>query len=143
MLLLHTIPYLTDNGIGRQEAAFAMVIASIPAMLSKPFWGTLIDRVAVKPLAALSASVTGFALLLIVFAVKQTPAAHLRGFFGARTRLGRHDPHARGDLGQLFGRTHRCNTGRWAPLRALAPGSWAYVWTCLANTTEPCKLLVC
>ena len=70
VLLLHTIPYLTDNGIGRQEAAFAMVIASIPAMLSKPFWGALIDRVAVKPLAALSASVTGLALLLIVFAVQ-------------------------------------------------------------------------
>ncbi len=70
VLLLHTIPYLTDNGIGRQEAAFAMVIASIPAMVSKPFWGALIDRVAVKPLAALSASLTGLALLLIVFAVQ-------------------------------------------------------------------------
>ena len=71
VLLLHTIPYLTDNGIGRQEAAFAMVIASIPAMLSKPFWGALIDRVPVKPLAAISASVTGLALLLIVFAVQK------------------------------------------------------------------------
>ena len=39
-------------------------------MLSKTVLGALIDRVAVKPLAALSASVTGFALLLIVFAVQ-------------------------------------------------------------------------
>jgi OFA family oxalate/formate antiporter-like MFS transporter len=71
VLLLHTIPYLTDNGIDRQEAALAMVIASIPAMLSKPVWGALIDRVSVKPLAAISASLTGLALLLIVGAVQE------------------------------------------------------------------------
>jgi cyanate permease len=69
VLLLHSVPFLTDEGFTRNEAALAIVIASIPAMLSKPFWGTLIDRMPVKPLAAISASLTGVALLLIILAV--------------------------------------------------------------------------
>jgi len=70
VLLLHTVPYLTDNGFSRNQAALAMVIASIPAMLSKPLWGILIDRMPIKPLAAVSASVTGIALFLIIAAVQ-------------------------------------------------------------------------
>lgn len=69
VLLLHTIPYLTDNGLTRNQAALAMLVASVPAMLSKPVWGVLIDRSPAQPLAAISASVTGFALFLIVAAV--------------------------------------------------------------------------
>ena len=59
VLLLQTVPYLTDNGFTRIEAAMALFIASIPAMVSKPVWGYLIDRSPVKPLAAISAAVTG------------------------------------------------------------------------------------
>ncbi len=70
VLLLHTVPYLTDSGLTRNQAALAMLIASIPAMVSKPVWGYLIDRSPAKPLAAISASVTGLALVLIVFAVQ-------------------------------------------------------------------------
>ncbi len=69
VMILQTIPYLTDYGFSRGEAALAMIFASIPAMLSKPVWGVLIDRVPVKPLAALSAAVTGLALFMIVAAV--------------------------------------------------------------------------
>ena len=69
VLILQTIPYMTDNGFTRAEGALAMFIASIPAMISKPVWGYLIDRMRVKPLAALSAAVTGLALFLIVGAV--------------------------------------------------------------------------
>ena len=47
----------------------AMLIASVPAMLSKPLWGYLIDRSPTKPLAAISATVTGLALFMIVVAV--------------------------------------------------------------------------
>ena len=70
VLLLHTVPYLTDHGFSRNEAALALVIASLPAMLSKPIWGVLIDKTPVKPLAAVSASVTGIALFMIVAAVE-------------------------------------------------------------------------
>ena len=69
VLLLHTVPFLTDNGLSRSQAAMTMLIASVPAMLSKPIWGWLIDRSPVKPLAAVSASSTGIALFLIVAAV--------------------------------------------------------------------------
>jgi MFS family permease len=69
VLLLQTVPYLTDNGFTRAEAAFAMLVASVPAMISKPIWGHLIDRSPAKPLAAVSAGVTGLALFLIVFSV--------------------------------------------------------------------------
>lgn len=68
VLLIHTVPFLTDAGLSRNQASFAMLVASIPAMISKPFWGYWIDRSPAKPLAAISASVTGIALFLIVYA---------------------------------------------------------------------------
>ena len=71
VILLYTLPYLADSGFSRTEASLAMVIASIPALVSKPVWGYLVDRSPVKPLAAVSAGITGIALLLIIFATEQ------------------------------------------------------------------------
>lgn len=85
VVLLQTIPYLTDAGLNRTQAALAISIASIPAMLSKPIWGYYIDRLAAKPLAALGAFVTGAALLCIVYAVK---AQSLWAIYAAYTLLG-------------------------------------------------------
>ncbi|MEC8076041.1 MAG: MFS transporter, partial [Pseudomonadota bacterium] len=68
VLLIHTVPFLSDSGLSRNEAAFAMLVASVPAMVSKPVWGYWIDRSPAKPLAAISAFVTGIALFLIVYA---------------------------------------------------------------------------
>jgi OFA family oxalate/formate antiporter-like MFS transporter len=70
VILLQTVPYLTDAGFSRTQAALAITVASVPAMLSKPFWGYFIDRLAPKPLASLSAAITGLALLLVVWAVQ-------------------------------------------------------------------------
>jgi OFA family oxalate/formate antiporter-like MFS transporter len=69
VMLLQTVPYLTDSGFSRAEAAYAITVASIPAMLSKPVWGYFIDRLPAKPLAALGASGTGLALFAIVASV--------------------------------------------------------------------------
>lgn len=69
VMLLQTVPYLTDSGFTRPEAAYAITVASIPAMLSKPVWGYFIDRLPAKPLAALGASGTGLALFAIVGSV--------------------------------------------------------------------------
>jgi OFA family oxalate/formate antiporter-like MFS transporter len=85
VVLLQTIPYLTDAGLNRTQAALAISVASVPAMLSKPIWGFYIDRLAAKPLAALGAFVTGAALLCIVFAVK---AQSLWAIYAAYTLLG-------------------------------------------------------
>ena len=85
VLLLHTVPYLTDSGLSRTQAAMAMLVASVPAMVSKPVWGYLIDRSPVKPLAAVSALVTGLALFLIIAAVS---AHHLFYIYAAYAVLG-------------------------------------------------------
>jgi sugar phosphate permease len=69
VMLLQTLPYLTDTGFSRSEAAYAVVVASVPAMLSKPVWGFFIDRLSPKPLAALGAVMTGIALFAIVLSV--------------------------------------------------------------------------
>ena len=69
VVLLLALPYLTDNGLSREVAAWAIALASLPAMLSKPLWGYLIDRSPAKPLAAVSASLCGIALFCIIFAV--------------------------------------------------------------------------
>jgi MFS transporter, OFA family, oxalate/formate antiporter len=63
------VPYLSDAGFSRTQAAYAITVASIPAMLSKPIWGYFIDRLAAKPLAALGALMTGLALFAIVYSV--------------------------------------------------------------------------
>ena len=85
VLLIHTVPLLTDAGFSRNEASFAMLVASVPAMLSKPIWGFWIDRSPAKPLAAASASLTGIALVLIVYA---TASRDLVAIYGAYVVLG-------------------------------------------------------
>lgn len=85
VVLLHMIPMMTDAGFSRSDAALAMVVASVPAMFSKPVWGFYIDRFPVKPLAAVSASMTGVSLALIVTAVN---AGSLPGAFASLVLLG-------------------------------------------------------
>lgn len=70
VMLLQTIPYMTDAGYSRPVAALMITIASIPAFLSKPIWGILIDKLNAKPLAAAGAAITGIAMLIIVFSVQ-------------------------------------------------------------------------
>lgn len=70
VMLLHTVPYLSDRGLSRAEAAFAITAASVPAMISKPIWGFFIDRLEARPLAAVGAGLTGVSLLAIVAAVE-------------------------------------------------------------------------
>ncbi|MDT8428378.1 MAG: MFS transporter [Pseudomonadales bacterium] len=70
VMLLQTIPYMTDAGYPRLLAAGMISLTSVPAFLSKPFWGIFIDRFSAKPLAALGAAITGLAVILIVFSVR-------------------------------------------------------------------------
>lgn len=78
VMLLQTIPYLTDASISRVNAAFMITVASIPAMLTKPLWGYVIDRMeAPRRLAALSASITGIATALIAWGQMEASLALL------------------------------------------------------------------
>ena len=70
VMLLQTIPYMTDAGYSRATAALMITVASIPAFLSKPIWGLLIDRLNARPLAAAGAAITGMSMLIIVFSVQ-------------------------------------------------------------------------
>ena len=70
VMLLQTVPFMTDAGYDRTTAALMITVASIPALLSKPVWGWLIDGLQPKPLASVSAGITGGSLFIIVFAAQ-------------------------------------------------------------------------
>lgn len=70
VVLLQTIPFMTDAGYSRSVAALMITVASVPALVSKPLWGYLIDRMNPKPLAAASALCSGIAMAMIVFSVQ-------------------------------------------------------------------------
>lgn len=70
VMLLHTIPFMTDAGYSRPTAAFMITLASIPALVSKPFWGLLMDKTDPKRLASISAVTTGASILLITLSVR-------------------------------------------------------------------------
>ncbi len=81
VMLLHTIPFMTDAGYSRSTAAFMITLASIPALVSKPFWGLLMDKTDPKRLASISAFVTGLSILLITSSVRSgTDAGAYAGF---------------------------------------------------------------
>lgn len=67
VMLLQTIPLMTDAGYSRFVASSMISLASIPAFLSKPVWGILIDRYSPKKLAAVGAALTGGAVMVIVY----------------------------------------------------------------------------
>ena len=69
VMLLQTIPFMTDAGFSRLTAASMLSLASLPAFISKPAWGLLIDRFSARLLAALGAAITGFSVMMIVLSV--------------------------------------------------------------------------
>ncbi|HEX6031929.1 MAG TPA: MFS transporter [Tepidiformaceae bacterium] len=71
VMLLQTIPFMTDAGYKRSTASLMITVASIPALVSKPFWGHLIDRLDAKKLASVSAALTGLAVLVITLSVRE------------------------------------------------------------------------
>ena len=69
VMLLQTIPFMTDAGFSRITAASMLSLASLPAFISKPAWGLLIDRFNARLLAAFGAAITGFSVMVIVLSV--------------------------------------------------------------------------
>jgi MFS family permease len=81
VMLLQTIPFMTDAGFSRLTAASMLSLASLPAFLSKPVWGLLIDRFSASLLAAVGAAVTGLSVMLIVLAVQARHQLAVSGGF--------------------------------------------------------------
>ncbi len=69
VMLTQTIPLMTDANYSRLIASSMISLASIPAFLSKPLWGIVIDIYNPRKLAALGAAVTGSSVILIVFSI--------------------------------------------------------------------------
>lgn len=81
VMLLQTIPFMTDAGYSRATASLMITLTSIPAFLTKPVWGYFIDRTEARWLAAIGAALIAVALVLVVVAVRtQTPPLVYLGF---------------------------------------------------------------
>jgi MFS transporter, OFA family, oxalate/formate antiporter len=107
VMLLQTVPYLSDAGLSRPLAAGAIMVASIPALVSKPIWGFFVDRVSPKPLAALGAGVTGVALVVIIVAVEMHALTLIYlGYFLLGLGWGGMIPLQEVIWGSYFGRRH-------------------------------------
>lgn len=75
VMLLQTIPFMTDAGYSRATASLMITLASIPALVSKPVWGVLIDKANPKVLASVSAALTGISMIVITASVHVTADA--------------------------------------------------------------------
>ncbi|MDP6377498.1 MAG: MFS transporter [Pseudomonadales bacterium] len=107
VVLLQAVPLLTDAGFTRNDGAFCILVASIPALVSKPVWGFFIDRWPAQPLAAVSAAFTGLSLGAIVLAVEATDLSLIYvGFFCLGIGWGGMIPMQEVIWGSFFGRRH-------------------------------------
>ncbi len=65
-LLFHSIPFLTDSGFSRPQAALLVSAQGTAALLSKFLWGWWMQRFSPKSLAALTFVISGAAVLGMV-----------------------------------------------------------------------------
>jgi MFS family permease len=70
VMLLQTIPFMTDAGYSRTVASLMITVTSIPALFTKPIWGYFIDKTNPKRLASLGAVLTGTSLVILVLSVR-------------------------------------------------------------------------
>lgn len=65
-MLLHLIPYLTDEGFTRAEAAGAFAMIGVSGLLSKPLWGIALDRFPIRRCAAAEFVLMALGIALIL-----------------------------------------------------------------------------
>jgi MFS transporter, OFA family, oxalate/formate antiporter len=107
VVLLQTIPFLTDAGFSRTEASLMIAVTSVPSLLSKPVWGYFIDRLDARPLAAAGAAITGLSLLVIVLAARGgSPQGVWAGYFLLGIGWGGMIPLQEVIWARFFGRAH-------------------------------------
>ena len=70
VILINAIPYMEDAGYPRTTGALMITVVSIPAMLTKPVWGYLIDRVDARHMSMLGFVVSGISLVFLVTSVR-------------------------------------------------------------------------
>ena len=67
-MLLHLIPFLTDSGYSRVEAAGAFSMLGVSGLISKPFWGIIADRIPSRFAAAAEFALLAFGIFAISIA---------------------------------------------------------------------------
>lgn len=65
-LLLHLIPYMTDTGFTRGQAAGAFGMIGVSGLLSKPLWGIALDRFPIRRCAAAEFGLMALGITLIL-----------------------------------------------------------------------------
>ncbi len=65
-LLLHLIPYMTDAGFSRGQAAGAFGMIGVAGLLSKPLWGIALDRFPIRRCAAAEFVLMALGITLIL-----------------------------------------------------------------------------
>ena len=65
-VLSQGIAFMTDSGFSRTTAAAMITIYAIPSMLSKPFWGSLADRIHPRHIASVTFVITFVSIVGIV-----------------------------------------------------------------------------
>jgi cyanate permease len=107
VMLLQTIPFMTDAGYSRATASLMITLTSIPALLTKPVWGYFIDKTDPKRLASLGAALNGLALVVIVAGVRAgADAVVYLGFFTLGCGWGGLIPLQEVVWASFFGRRH-------------------------------------
>lgn len=66
VILIHTIPFLTDAGYGRTFASSMIAVTSLPSTISKPMWGYLIDRYDAQRLSMIGFVFSALGLFMVV-----------------------------------------------------------------------------
>ena len=107
VLLLQTIPFLTDEGFSRGTAALMASTMSVPALISKPMWGWAMDRMNPKVLAAAGFVVAGVAIFVILAGAKSgSVPALLAGYLLMGVGFGGQIPLQETIWASYFGRRH-------------------------------------
>ncbi|MEX2373750.1 MAG: MFS transporter [Dehalococcoidia bacterium] len=80
VMLIQTIPFLTDAGYSRTFAALMITVTSVPSLLSKPVWGYFIDRADAQRLSIVGFVLTAAAIVVIVVGAKSSGAVVFAGY---------------------------------------------------------------
>ena len=82
VMLVQTIPYMTDAGYSTAVGAAMITVASVPSMLLKPVWGYFIDKADAQRLSVIGFAISAVSMVLIVVGVRAgiSPLAFF-GFF--------------------------------------------------------------
>jgi OFA family oxalate/formate antiporter-like MFS transporter len=107
VILTQTIPFLTDEGFSRNTAALMSSAMSLPALISKPIWGFIIEKVEPKPLAAIGFVFSSVAAIIILLAAKAGAAPPLAvGYVLMGVGFGGHIPIQEVIWASYFGRRY-------------------------------------